>query len=251
MGTGIVIQARTGSSRLPKKMVLPFFEDKNVLELIIERLKLVYSQLPIILATTNKHSDNELESLAENLNVVVYRGDEKNVLSRFLDVAEKYNFNNVIRVCPDNPFLDVIHIQNLLDEMQVVNADYISYDFGNGTPTILSHLGLFTEIVKTSALRKIASSTTNVFYLEHVTNYIYTHPKNFLIKLLPLPSYLKNNTKIRLTLDTLDDFLLQKQIYQKMYARTPLLSTEKLIKFIEKEPSFLAQMKTQIELNRK
>lgn len=36
---GIIIQARTGSTRLPFKMTLPFFNDRGILELLLSRLK--------------------------------------------------------------------------------------------------------------------------------------------------------------------------------------------------------------------
>ena len=49
---GIIIQARTGSTRLPKKMILPFFKDKGILEVILIRIKKANLNIPLILATT-------------------------------------------------------------------------------------------------------------------------------------------------------------------------------------------------------
>ena len=37
---GAIIQARMGSSRLPNKVLAEFCENKNILEYLIERLKL-------------------------------------------------------------------------------------------------------------------------------------------------------------------------------------------------------------------
>ena len=39
--TGIIIQARLGSTRLPNKMIKPFYEGKGVLELLINKIKLI------------------------------------------------------------------------------------------------------------------------------------------------------------------------------------------------------------------
>ena len=35
----IILQARTGSTRLPNKMILDFYEGKTILEIITENLK--------------------------------------------------------------------------------------------------------------------------------------------------------------------------------------------------------------------
>lgn len=37
--TGIIIQARCGSSRLPNKMVLPFYQNQSILSILLSRLK--------------------------------------------------------------------------------------------------------------------------------------------------------------------------------------------------------------------
>ena len=47
MRTGIIIQARTGSTRLPNKMVMPFFEGKTILEILIDRIKKAKKIFPL------------------------------------------------------------------------------------------------------------------------------------------------------------------------------------------------------------
>ena len=41
MQATFIIQARLGSSRLPGKILLPFYENKTILDLLIEKLKKV------------------------------------------------------------------------------------------------------------------------------------------------------------------------------------------------------------------
>ena len=72
----IIVQARCGSKRLPNKMILPFFEDKSILEIIIHRLSKKYKT---ILATTDSAKDNALANLANSLDVKVFRGSEEHV----------------------------------------------------------------------------------------------------------------------------------------------------------------------------
>lgn len=243
--TGIIIQARKGSTRLSNKMVLPFYNEQGVLDIVIRKIKNKYPEQIIILATTDNKVDDELIDIANKNKIEYYRGDEHNVLSRFIEISDKYEFENIIRVCADNPFLDVDHISILINEIENTEYDYVSYKTNNGLPVIKSHLGLFTEAVKSLTLKEIPDLTKDSFYFEHVTNYIYENSYN--IQLLELPTFFSETEGIRLTLDTSEDFLLEKDLYRK----TLNYSTKKLIKYIKLNTNLTKQMTAQIKLNQK
>jgi len=100
----IIIQARLSSSRLPRKVLMPFVNNKSILQILIENLLKVFSKDQIILATTKSDIDDELEKFAINNKLNYFRGEESNVLKRFIDCAEHFKVSNIIRVCADNPF---------------------------------------------------------------------------------------------------------------------------------------------------
>ncbi|MBN2667626.1 MAG: hypothetical protein JXR60_00225 [Bacteroidales bacterium] len=243
--TVIIIQARKGSSRLPNKMVLPFYKGKGVFELVLEKLIKSEVKALIILATTTNLIDDELVTIASNKKIEVFRGDEQNVLKRFIDAADYFSAENIIRVCADNPFLDVSHIPNLIDEIEKNKYDYISFKHPNGRPTIKTHLGLFTEATTINALKKIRESTSDTLYLEHVTNYLYEQTDNF--KLLNLPDYFINTNDIRLTLDTIEDFNFEKKLYEKFSG----LNTKELIEMLKSSQEAQTFMHEQIIKNEK
>ncbi len=245
--TGIIIQARRGASRFPDKIIKPFFRDKSVLELIIEKLLFHYGKYPVIVATTTNPQDDLIEQLATHYSIPVFRGDENHVLSRFIQTAKNYNIPNIIRVCADNPFLDMPHIANLISNLKTMDFDYVSYINHNGLPTIKTHLGLFAEGVKLSALEKANELTDNPVYTEHVTNFIYENPSIFKLKFLNLPGYFSHTENIRLTLDTEEDFKLEKELYEKYHQ----LDTQSLISIIKKDQNLIKLMQKQIEKNRK
>ena len=61
MSLKIIIQARTGSTRLPNKMLMPFYGDKGILEILLNKLM---SSLPqymndIVVATTESKGDDK------------------------------------------------------------------------------------------------------------------------------------------------------------------------------------------------
>jgi spore coat polysaccharide biosynthesis protein SpsF len=109
MKIAIIIQARTGSTRLANKMLKPFYQNQTILQIIIENLKRDID-LPIILATTNNPNDDCLEQVAEENGIFCFRGSEENVLQRFIDAAHQYQVDVIIRVCADNPFLNPAYI---------------------------------------------------------------------------------------------------------------------------------------------
>lgn len=243
--TGIIIQARKGSTRLPNKMILPFYNEYGVLDIVIKKIKNKYPKQLIVLATTTNRIDDELIEIAQKNEIEYYRGDEHNVLSRFIEISDKYEVENVIRVCADNPFLDVDHISELIKNIESSDYDYVSYKTKVDIPVIKSHLGLFTEAVKSKVLKKIPNLTNNKFYFEHVTNFIYEN--DFRIQLLELPNYFIGTEDIRLTLDTIEDFLLEKQLYEIAKG----FNTKELINYIKSDKDLMKEMTDQIKLNQK
>ena len=121
---GIIIQARLGSTRLPGKVTLPFYNGKGILELIIDNLSSNFKNTPIIIATTNRQNDDEIFKLANDKNIKCFRGSENNVLDRFIHAAEYFGLTEIIRVCSDNPFLNISSLKFLINNFNKSEYDY-------------------------------------------------------------------------------------------------------------------------------
>jgi len=247
--TGFIIQARTGSSRLPNKVLRNFYNGKNILNIIIEKLINHFNKYLIILATTNNPQDDKLKKFTEKYNIKIFRGSEENVLKRFIDAAQNYNLKEIIRVCADNPFLEIFYLKKLIDSY-TKNYDYISYKIDQ-QPAICTHFGFFAEFVTLEALRKVTVNTNEKIYTEHVTKFIYTNPDLFNIKFLKGPEILKNRHDIRLTIDTIEDFKIAQIIFSELHKEKKEFSVSDIIKFLDKNPDLLIQMKANILSNRK
>ena len=210
-----IIQARTESSRLRGKISLPFYKDKTILEIQLNNIQTHFPGSSIILATTTNKADDVIEEkYAKVKGLKLFRGDEDNVLKRFIDAAYKFNIENIVRICSDNPFLSMPYLAKLIDYYFEVNPDYASYQFSNKIPAIRSHSGLFAEVVSLKALEKTKVSTQDALYTEHVTNFIYGHPEEFKLNFLPVPEILNDYIdKLRLTIDTLPDFTNIQKLY--------------------------------------
>ena len=241
---GIIIQARISSTRLPKKIILEIDEQITFLDVLLNKLKSLKIKLPIVLATSNLSVDSILGEFAEKHKIKFYRGSEENVLERFIDCAEENNFNTIIRVCSDNPFIDVNYIEKIIKSYK--GEDYLSYKINN-SPSILTHFGFFTEMVSLKALKKVASKKDNNC-IEHVTNCIYKNPNHFNVRFLE--ENIQNND-IRCTLDTKSDFEILKDIYFNFMKENPNAGYLEIIKYIETRQDLLVGMKKIIKENRK
>lgn len=242
---GIVIQARTGSTRLPNKMVLPFYENKSLLDIIIEKFKKDYH---VILATSEKKSDQVLVEKAKKHGIDFFVGSENDVLSRFISVADEHNLSHIVRVCGDNPFIASFTIKELIDN--IGNHDYVSFQTNKLLPTILSHLGFFAEVVKVSSLRKVSEETEAPIFREHVTNFIHTQPKKFDVSLLPM-NEIDHYDGIRLTVDTKADFENAQILFENFGELKSWEEMQQLIDYIRINKEFLVSMNSEIEKNAK
>ncbi len=61
--------------------------------------KVKLSEIELVVATTTNPKDDEIVNLCKNKGVKFFRGSEHNVLKRFIDVAESYDFDFLVRIC--------------------------------------------------------------------------------------------------------------------------------------------------------
>jgi spore coat polysaccharide biosynthesis protein SpsF len=201
----IVIQARIQSTRMPGKVLRLFSDGKSTLDRIVNGF--IDLDLPFYVATSNLKADDQIENWCQTRGVQCFRGDELNVLNRFLLVAEQANLDGIIRICADNPFLQHKYVNDLLKlAIQNPEYDYISFKDSRQTPSILTHWGLFGELIKVSTLKKIYFQNIEFRHKEHVTSFIYENPNQFLMCLLEAPEIIYNRTDLRFTLDDENDF---------------------------------------------
>ncbi len=242
---GIVIQARTGSSRLHNKILINFHEDKSILDILIEKLKSKFFNYPIILASSINENDNILSNFAVKYDIDFYQGSEDNVLSRFVEVGLNKELTHLVRICSDNPFLNIDSISNLIRELDDSKIDYLSYRNHLGIPVIKTHIGLFAEIVSLKALLKVSDLQNELIYQEHVTNFIYSNPQIFNVKLLDSPSEVYLRDDIRLTLDDKEDFDNLASLYESINGNQDNISF--LIDFIDSNEKYKVKMINNIQ----
>jgi spore coat polysaccharide biosynthesis protein SpsF (cytidylyltransferase family) len=246
---GIVIQARLGSTRLPRKMLAEVSGGRSLLDVVLGRLGEQFGASRLVLATTIDSIDDGLMGVAASRGVAVHRGSVANVLERFLGAAALRGWSKLVRVCADNPFLLPGAIEPLVDVGRSTGADYVGYRFGDGTWSILSHGGLFAEYVTCDALREVARVAEDPAAFEHVTNYVYTHPERFRTASIPVPleSVIAN---WRLTVDTQADLDVVRAVASGAEGAFPN-TIEEIAAIVDRHPALVESMQASIARNRK
>ena len=112
--------------------------------------------------------------IAKKHEIEVFRGDEYNVFSRFILVADHYKEKKIfIRICGDNPFVDPLLIQELYS-FHISNSD-LDYSWNHAPrSTYYWPDGFGAECFTRSALKRAEKLVLSKEELEHVTLCFYT-----------------------------------------------------------------------------
>lgn len=159
----ISIIARLKSSRLARKVLLPFKNDVLLFDLM-KRLENSEKISKIILATSWLEEDRELVEEALKRDLPVYPGHPLSVIDRMLDLADQEKAGAVVRITGDNPFTD----PEILDLMAGLYIDNdLDYVRANNLP-----FGVSAEVFSTSYLYRLYNQMDNPYQTEYLTWFI-------------------------------------------------------------------------------
>ncbi len=227
-----IIEARFRSTRLPGKVLKPIL-GKPMLELMIERLKRARTIDGIVVATTDQPADDGIAKLAQRLNVGVFRGSEDDVLARVLGAAHAYQAEVIVETTGDCPLHDPAIIDMVVSDFRIGGADFVSNVLKYTTPR-----GTDVRVFTTAALDEINRTSTDPADHEHVSLHFWEHPEKYAIRdvLIGLPS---DAAQLRLTVDTLQDFELTRQIYEELYPLKPHFTLWEVLELFKRCPELL------------
>lgn len=204
---GIVTQARTTSTRLPRK-VLTEVSGRTLLDHHLDRLGA--AGLPVVVATTTNSTDDEIVTLCSRRGVPVFRGSENDVLSRMLGAATQEGYDVVVRVTSDCPLIDgqpiAAAVRRFLDEAN-------PWLYLSNTQPHTYPRGLDFEVFSTLALADALEHATETYEREHVTPYLNQNVSGRMrIENVRSPV---DASDLRVTVDTLDDLTLVRALIEQ------------------------------------
>ena len=193
-----VIQARTGSARLPGKVLRPL-GGRPVLAWVVRAATASGVFDDVVVATTTEPADDAVAALGGELGAGVVRGPVDDVLARYLAAVDATGADIVARLTADCPLLDPTLIAACVQAFDPAKVDYLSTNQPRTVPR-----GLDVEVVAAAVLRAVGEIADGVDR-RHVTSYVYTHPERFRIAGI---TFDPPGDDLRVTLDEPDDAAL-------------------------------------------
>lgn len=205
-----VIQARTGSTRLPSK-VLADLAGAPMLHRVVDRVSRASTLDGVLVATTTAASDDAIVDLLDSRDVAVVRGAEHDVLDRYHDALLATAADVVVRITSDCPLVDPRLIDDVVQVLDL-GGDYASNTlFPRTYPR-----GLDVEALTAAALTRAWNETDDPGWREHVTPYIYRNPQKFELRRVANDEDWSHH---RWTVDTPEDLELVRRIYKALGER--------------------------------
>jgi spore coat polysaccharide biosynthesis protein SpsF len=209
---------------------------------LIDRLRQSQYLNNIVIATTTNQEDDIVAQTAAQNNVLHYRGSEEDVLLRTVEAAEAYDTEIIVQVTSDCPLIDSETIDAAIARM--LEHPYLDY-VGNHLVRTYP-LGFSVEVFRTGTLRQVEQTTQDPADREHVSLYLYEHPEMFNLSNIEAPHYLRH-PEYRLTLDTKEDYLLIKKIYEDLYPKKQCFTLYDIVKYLNNHPDLLSINKNIIQ----
>jgi spore coat polysaccharide biosynthesis protein SpsF len=205
-----ILQARMSSTRLPGK-VMADLNGKPMILRQINRITQAQRVSKLVVATSTDPSDDVLEDFLVSEGIEVFRGELKNVFSRFFELILKYQPQNIVRLTADCPLV----MPRLIDEM-VAFFDRSEYDYLSNTLIRNYPDGLDIEIFRAQTLVMLKEVQMTSQEEEHVTSGIYSRPDKFQCGNF---SNLTGQVHGRWTVDYQEDLEFVRKVYSEFIGR--------------------------------
>ena len=228
MNTVAIVQARMGSSRLPGKVLL-HLAGKPELWHVLNRLSYCSRLDSIVVATTTKEEDNQIEDFCNDSGLSCFRGSEEDLLDRYYQTAKKFDADPIVRITGDCPVIDPVIVDEVIDGF--LNGEYDVYGLGGEFPD-----GLDCTVYSFSAIENAWQYATLHSEREHVGPYLNKHPEKYRLGEYKIFKGLNHH---RWTLDEEEDYRFLKEIFNRLYKPDNLFHTQDILDLLEREPELM------------
>ena len=200
--TVAIVQARMGSSRLPGK-VLMTLGNKPILVYLCDRLLKAKTLDRIVVATSIDSRDDVIAEECERNSISLFRGDQLDVLGRYVGAAKRFAADIIVRVTADNPFTDPESIDRVVRHIAGTGTDYAI--------EMTSPVGTTGEAITWEGLQRLDAVSDLPRHREHVTLYAKEHPCFLRSAFLDSPH---NRPDLSFTVDHPSDLAYVRRIFE-------------------------------------
>jgi spore coat polysaccharide biosynthesis protein SpsF len=237
MRTVVVVQARTGSTRLPGKVLMPL-ANRPLLHRMLERVLAANTPSAIVVATTRDRGDDVIEALAKEAGVACFRGHSTDLLDRHYGAALTFQADVVVKIPSDCPLVDPAVIDRVIG-CYAAHAD--AADFVSNLHPATYPDGNDVEVIPLRVLETAWTEATEEHEREHTTPFIWERSDRFRIANVSWESGLDYSSTHRWTIDYLEDYQFLAAVYEALWTETrPVFSLRDVLSLLEARPEIAA-----------
>ncbi|MBI2454506.1 MAG: glycosyltransferase family protein [Parcubacteria group bacterium] len=236
-----VIQARIGSTRLPRK-VLSQILNRSLIEWIAYRLSFATEIDETVVSTVANQENDPIAELTRKIGLSVFRGSELDLVERLLGTARTFGAEAIVRITADCPFVDPDIIDQLVERYRSAPAaaDLLTNVFPPTYPD-----GLDLEIIPIRTLERLDREIAEPLAREWVTANIMDQPEKFRIVNLSNENDLSH---LRLTVDYPEDLKLANLVFKKLHREGQVFRLSDIVKLLDQEPTLLAVNRNRVDV---
>jgi len=229
----VLVQARTGSTRLPNKVMMEVC-GKPILIHQLERIRASKYRPKVVVISTENPIDDPLIEMCQSQGYLTFRGSEVDVLSRHYLAAKLFAYKWIVKIPSDCPLIDPKVINDVFDAFHAEGANFDYYS--NLHPATYPD-GHDVEIMHFEALKKANKEAQKPLEREHTTPYFWENPSLFKIGNFVWPVGKDLSMSHRFTLDYPQDWEFIRTVYEKLYVTNPLFGLQDILTLLANEPA--------------
>jgi spore coat polysaccharide biosynthesis protein SpsF len=232
MNVTVVIQARTGSTRLPGKVLL-YAAGAPLLQRMIERVSAARTPSAVVVATTEHGADDAICGIARRAGALCVRGHATDCLDRHVAAARATSADVVVKIPSDCPLIDPATIDRVIGAfLAEPDVDYVS----NLHPATWPD-GFDVEVMTRGALETAWREATRPLDREHTTPFLWDNPERFLTQNVAWETGLDHSRSHRLTLDYPEDYAVIRAIYDELWSPGRLFTLAEILAVLGARPA--------------
>lgn len=233
MKTLVVVQARTGSSRLPGKVLMPL-AGAPLLQRMVERVRAASTPSEIVVATTTEPADDPIVELCRSTDTRVFRGHPTDLLDRHYAAGVGARADAVVKIPSDCPLVDPAAIDRVISTF-LSAAD--EWDFVSNLHPPTWPDGNDVEIFTMEALAVAHREANRPHEREHTTPFLWDQPERFRIGNVLWETGQDLSMTHRFTIDYLEDYQLIAATYDALWTPSrPIFPLSDILRFLEAHP---------------
>lgn len=231
----IALQARTGSSRVPAKILKPIHKFNSMFEALFNQLKQVKGQVEYVLTTSDSPDEERLITLAKSQGFKVSTAPVDDIVTRLYKTAELVDADVLVRIWGDCPFV----CPDLIEEMLSIFEEK-KYQFMSNSEfyTRTIPAGMDVEIYSRKLIQNMSKDVVDVKQREFPVEYI---KKNLAADDFGFWNMKEDYSRVHLTIDYPEDFIAGEKALKVLLKDKSYFRKDDVIHLINEFPGIIAE----------